>query len=104
MSIIENLEIKHTEYVDNVIYNDQNSTIEIIFNREPEEWKCSHIMIFEGVENFNKEIIDSEDQVGQNSFTDLVLDFSEDGGNYYMHLTCTTFSFKSKVKPICKFL
>jgi len=102
MSIITELEIEPTEYVDEVNFDKGSSTLEVLFNQGPESWKPSHKLIFTDVVNFDKEVLDNEDQVGVDNFTDLVLEFSEHMGNFYLHLTNTSFSFTTKVTPVCR--
>lgn len=102
MSIIEEFEIEPTKYVDYVNFDKASSALEIIFNQGPENWVPSHKVVFTDIVSFSKEILDDEDQVGIDNFTDLVLEFSENAGNYYLHLTNTAFSFITKVKPVCK--
>ncbi|WP_185234806.1 hypothetical protein [Teredinibacter franksiae] len=104
MSIIKDLEIQPTEYVDAVNFDRASSTLEVLFNQGPEDWEPSHKLIFMDVVKFDKEVIDDEDQVGIDKFTDLVLEFSESVGDYYLHLTNTVFSFTTKVTPACKYV
>ena len=104
MSIIEELEIKPTEHVDSVYFDRAASTLKITFNLGPDDWKPSHTVIFMDIVKFDKEILDEDDQVGLDNFTDLVLEFSEYLGDYYLHLTNTAFSFNTKTRPVCKYV
>lgn len=93
--LYENEEIKLTRHVDRVKYDQRARTVEIFFNEGPDEWKPSHKLVFESVENFREEIIGDEDYPGRNNFTDLVIGFDELNGSMCLHLTCVEFIFKS---------
>ena len=101
MDLYENREMKLTRYVDCVKYCEDTRTVEIFFNEGPDEWKPSHQLVFESVENFYEAIIDDEDYPGKDNFTDLVVGFDEVHGGLCLHLTCVEFGFKPSSKPKC---